>query len=114
MRFSFRFGWKTRGVFAVTCVPIPPFFFALPLRGIGVPMTGLAPVISQSRDMMFSLFDQQHVAGALDLLRELAVHLGGHASDAAGQNAALLRQEFLEQFGILEIDCFHVDVDASL
>src|ERR1700743_3074798 len=114
MRFSLRFGWKTRGVLAVTCIPIPPFFFALPLRRILLPRTGLAPVISQSRDMTFSLFDEQHVAGALDFLRELAVHLGGHAGDAARQDAALLGEKCLEQLDVLEIERFGVDIDAAL
>src|ERR1700744_4585304 len=99
MRFSLRFGWKTRGVLAVTWGPIPPFFLALPLRRIRGPRTGMAPVISQSRDMgtpPIQLFDEQHVARAFDFLGQLAVHLGGHAGDATRQDAALFGQEFLE------------------
>src|ERR1700689_5477405 len=121
MRFSLRFGWKRRGVLAVTWVPIPPFFLALPLRRMLVPRVGTAPVISQSRDMgMLSvgrwgrLFDEQDVAGALDLRRQLAVHLGGHSGDAAREDAAFFGQEFPEQLDVFEVDGFEVDVDASL
>jgi MFS family permease len=34
-------------VIAVTCVPIPPFFFALPLRQMWLPLIGPVPVNSQ-------------------------------------------------------------------
>src|ERR1700733_346866 len=103
MRFSLRFGWKTRGVLAVTCVPIPPFFLALPLRRMLVPRVGTAPVISQSRDMILSrLFDEQDVARAFDFLGQLAVHLGSHAGDATRKDTALFGQEFLEQLDVLE------------
>src|SRR5271155_5136777 len=100
MRFSFRFGWNTRGVLAVTWVPIPPFFLALPLRRMLVPRVGIAPVISQSRDMVFPLFDEKDVAGALDFRRQLAVHLGSHAGDATRKDAAFFREELLEQFDV--------------
>src|SRR5271155_4666270 len=107
MRFSFRFGWKTRGVLAVTCVPIPPFFLALPLRRMLVPRVGTAPVISQSRDMgilrLGRLFDEEDVAGALDFRRQLAVHLGGHAGDATRKDAAFFGQEFLEQLDVFKV-----------
>src|ERR1041385_2714946 len=44
-----RFGMKRRFVMAVTCVPIPPAFFALPLRQMMLPFTGRLPVNSQIR-----------------------------------------------------------------
>src|SRR5260221_8936449 len=107
MRFSLRFGWKTRGVLAVTCVPIPPFLFALPLRRMLVPCVGIAPVISQSRDMgILRLFNEKHVTGALDFLGQLAVHLRGHAGDAAREDASLFGQELLEHLGVFEVDGF--------
>src|SRR5579859_7242835 len=42
-----RFGMKRRLVIAVTCVPMPPFFFALPLRQMWLPLMGPVPVNSQ-------------------------------------------------------------------
>src|SRR4051812_33808774 len=42
-----RLGKKRRLVIAVTCVPIPPFFFALPLRQMWLPLIGPFPVNSQ-------------------------------------------------------------------
>src|SRR5277367_4646960 len=38
---------KRRLVMAVTCVPMPPFFFALPLRQMWLPFIGPVPVNSQ-------------------------------------------------------------------
>jgi len=35
-----RFGRKRRFVIAVTCVPMPPFFLALPLRQMWLPLMG--------------------------------------------------------------------------
>src|SRR6476469_880855 len=40
---------KRRLVIAVTCVPMPPFFLALPLRQICDPLMGPLPVNSQIR-----------------------------------------------------------------
>src|SRR3954464_1416531 len=42
-----RLGKKRRLVIAVTCVPIPPFFLALPLRQMWLPLIGPFPVNSQ-------------------------------------------------------------------
>src|SRR5579872_7077343 len=38
---------KRRLVIAVTCVPMPPFFLALPLRQMWLPLMGPVPVNSQ-------------------------------------------------------------------
>lgn len=40
---------KRRLVMAVTCVPMPPFFLALPLRQMMEPLMGPLPVNSQIR-----------------------------------------------------------------
>src|SRR5690349_10856777 len=42
-----RLGRKRRLVMAVTCVPMPPFFLALPLRQMWLPLMGPVPVNSQ-------------------------------------------------------------------
>jgi hypothetical protein len=42
-----RFGMNFRLVMAVMCVPMPPAFFALPLRQMMLPLRGPTPVISQ-------------------------------------------------------------------
>src|SRR5258705_148758 len=50
-----RFGMNRRFVIAVTCVPMPPFFLALPLRQIMLPLIGPLPVNSQNRDIRIFL-----------------------------------------------------------
>jgi hypothetical protein len=40
---------------AVTCVPIPPAFFALPLRQMMLPFMGRLPVSSQIRDITIQI-----------------------------------------------------------
>lgn len=60
------------------------------------------------------LFQEEHVAGALDFLDEFAMEFGGHAGDAAGKDAALFGHELFEQFGVLEVDRLAVDIDAAL
>src|SRR6058998_2188682 len=53
-----RFGRKRRLVMAVTCVPMPPSFFALPLRQMMLPLIGPLPVNSQIRAIAFLLVTQ--------------------------------------------------------
>src|SRR6188474_2525707 len=48
-----RFGMKRRLVIAVTCVPMPPFFLALPLRQMWLPLMEPLPVNSQIRAIKF-------------------------------------------------------------
>src|SRR6185436_10435311 len=54
-----RFGMKRRLVIAVMCVPMPPFFFALPLRQIWLPLMDPFPVSSQILDIKFLLFQER-------------------------------------------------------
>src|SRR5579884_705531 len=54
-----RLGMKRRLVMAVTCVPMPPFFFALPLRQMWLPFIGPVPVISQNFDIKFLIFQKE-------------------------------------------------------
>jgi hypothetical protein len=42
---------KRRLVVAVMCMPMPPFFLALPLRHIWLPLVGRVPVNSQILDI---------------------------------------------------------------
>ena len=63
---------------------------------------------------MGRVFDEQDVAGPLDFGRELAMHLGGHAGDAARKDAALFGEEFLEQLDIFKVEGFGVDINATL
>src|SRR6185369_10628348 len=51
-----KFGRKRRLVMAVTCVPIPPDFFDLPLRQMMLPFMGRLPVISQILDITILFF----------------------------------------------------------
>src|SRR5436190_19417517 len=44
---------------AVTCVPMPPFFLALPLRQMMLPFIGPLPVNSQIRAIGIPFFNQE-------------------------------------------------------
>ncbi len=50
-RLFLRFGVNVRGVFAVTCRPTPPFFFAIPRRWMIVPFETRAFVMLQTLDI---------------------------------------------------------------
>lgn len=51
-RMRCRLGRNLRLVVLVTCVPMPPLFFAWPLRWMIEPVVGRLPVIAQILDML--------------------------------------------------------------
>ena len=59
------------------------------------------------------LLHQQNGTAALDLARDLPVHVRRHSSHAARKDLAAFRHKFLQQIGILVIDCFDRDIDAA-
>ena len=59
------------------------------------------------------LLHQEAGAATLDLARDLAMQVRGHAGDAAGQNLAAFGHEFFEQIRILVVDRFDRNVDAA-
>ena len=56
---------------------------------------------------------QQHRAAALDLARDLAVHVRRHAGHAARKNFATFSDKFFQEIGILVIDCFESNIDPA-
>src|SRR6266403_3149879 len=60
-----------------------------------------------------ALFHQQHRTAALDLARDLAVHVCRHAGHATGKNFAALAYEFFQQIGVLVIECFQSNIDPA-
>jgi hypothetical protein len=60
-----------------------------------------------------TLLHQQHRTAAFDFARDFPVHVRGHAGDATGQNFAALGHELFQKIGILIIDCFGRDIDAT-
>src|ERR1043165_1235620 len=59
-----KLGMNRRLVMAVTCVPMPPFFLALPLRQICEPLMGPLPVNSQIRAI--KLFVQKRTGESIN------------------------------------------------
>ena len=59
------------------------------------------------------LFHQEHGTAALDLARDLAMQMRRHTRNAARQNLAAFGNEFLQEIGILVVDCLQRDVDAA-
>jgi hypothetical protein len=59
-RLVLRLGECQRGVTAVTCMPMPPFFLARPRRWILDPRLGFAPVISHFLDIKFKFTAKIH------------------------------------------------------
>jgi len=59
------------------------------------------------------LLHQESGAGALDLLGDLAVDVGGHTCHAAGKDLAGLGGELLEEVGVLEVDRIGGDVETT-
>jgi len=57
-------------------------------------------------DVSFQLIDQTDDAGAFDRGAEHLLMIQAGAGDAAGQNLAFFSLEFLQRFGILEVDVF--------
>ena len=62
---------------------------------------------------MLPLLHQESGAGALDLLGDLAVDVGGHTGHAAGKDFAGLGGELLQEVGVLEVDRIGGDVEAT-
>src|SRR5580704_16189508 len=84
MRRVLRFGTKSRGVFAVTCWPTPPFFLAIPRRWMMCPLLGFAPVMLQTLDIE-PLFRKERKDAVLGLGRQVKrgariENLGGRRS----------------------------------
>ena len=59
------------------------------------------------------LLHQQNGPAALNLARNLPVHVCRHSSHAARKDLTAFRHKFLEQIGILVIDGFDRNVDAA-
>jgi hypothetical protein len=55
---------------------------------------------------------QQRRAAALDLTRDPAMQMRGHAGDAAGKDLAALRDEFFQEIGVFVIDSLNGNVDS--
>lgn len=56
---------------------------------------------------------QKHGAAAFDFARDLAVHVGRHASHPARKDFATLGDEFLQKIGVLVIDRFESNIDPA-
>jgi hypothetical protein len=60
-----------------------------------------------------SLLHQQDRTAALDLARNLAVHVGRHAGNTARQDLSALGDKFAEQIRVLVIDRLGRNIDAT-
>jgi len=60
-----------------------------------------------------SLFQEEHSPGPLDLIGDLAVQMGGHSGNPAGDDFTAFRDEAFEEIGIFVIDCLEGQVDAA-
>ncbi len=64
--------------------------------------------------VLYLLFQEKDVARALDFLDKLAVKFGGHAGNAAREDAAFFGHKLLEQFGVFEINRLGIDINTTL
>ena len=62
---------------------------------------------------MPQLLHQKARPAALDFAGDFSMQVRRHAGDAARKNLAAFGHEFLQEIGILIIDCFNGDVDAT-
>jgi hypothetical protein len=59
------------------------------------------------------LFHQQHRPAALDFARDLSMHMRRHTGHAARKNFAAFSHELLQKIGVLIINRFGCDIDAT-
>ena len=59
------------------------------------------------------LFHQEHRPTALDLARDLAMQVRGHAGDAARENFTTLGDKFLEEIRVFVVDRLDGNINAA-